>query len=220
MTSSTADEQKGRNRMMRLHAIISVIFLGVVSVTTQTPKSQGKPTEQVVVHFEKLVANGAFLTPQGWKMAGALFAQWGPFPRAGEVSLTTVGGSVGETRVSDDQAQVETKWTDDLGKIDSTLRFKPPEIRSDMTSYVFHLVYTNKHRDIGANGETIREATGPWEWKIDGPVTTRWATVDRAIEYVEQMRDESDDPMIRQNADKTIAALKRLRTGCGNASAC
>jgi hypothetical protein len=206
--------------MKRLHAITAVISLVVVSVTTQAPKSQGKPTELVVVHFEKLLANGAFLTPQGWKMAGALFAQWGPFPRASEIALTTVGGSVGETRVSDDQAQVETKWTDALGTIDSTLRFKPPEIRSDMTSYVFRLVYTNKHRDIGANGETIREATGPWEWKIDGPDVVRWATVDRAIEYVAQMRDTSGDPIIRKNADKTIVALKRLRPGCGNASAC
>jgi len=208
--------------MKRLHAILSVIFLGVVSVTTQPPKSQGKPTEQVVVHFEKLVANGAFLTPQGWKMAGELFAQWGPFPRDRKISLMTVGGSLGEIWVRGDQAQVETKWTDDLGTIDSALRFKPSndEIRSDMTSFVFHLVSTNKHRDIGANGETIREATGPWEWKIDRPLVIRWATVDRAIEYVERMRNHSDDPIVSKNAGEAIAALKRLRPGCGNASAC
>jgi hypothetical protein len=153
-TSSTSDKQTGRNRMKRLHAILSVIFLGVVWVTTQTPESHGKPAEQAVVHFEKLVANGAFLTLQGWNMAGELFAKWGPFPRDNKIALTTVGGSLGETRVTGNQAQVETKWTDDLGTIDSALRFKPPhdEIRSDMTSFVFRLVYTNKHRDIGANG--------------------------------------------------------------------
>jgi hypothetical protein len=208
--------------MKRLHAILSVLFLGVVSVTTQAPKSQGKPTEQLVVHFEKLVANGAFLTPRGWKMAGELFARWGPFPRDNKIALMTVGGSLGETWVKDDQAQVETKWTDDLGTIDSALRFKPPndEIRSDMTSFVFHLVYTNKHRDIGAKGETIREVSGPWEWKIDEPLMIRWATVDRAIEYVEQMGNKSDDPIIRTNAARTIAALKRLNPGCGRASAC
>jgi hypothetical protein len=208
--------------MKRLHAILSVLFLGVVSVTTQAPKSQGKPTEQLVVHFEKLVANGAFLTPRGWKMAGELFARWGPFPRDNKIALMTVGGSLGETWVKDDQAQVETKWTDDLGTIDSALRFKPPndEIRSDMTSFVFHLVYTNKHRDIGAKGETIREVSGPWEWKIDEPLIIRWATVDRAIEYVEQMGNKSDDPIIRTNAARTIAALKRLNPGCGRASAC
>ena len=208
--------------MKRLHAILSVLFLGVVSVTTQAPKSQGKPTEQLVVHFEKLVANGAFLTPRGWKMAGELFARWGPFPRDNKIALMTVGGSFGETWVKDDQAQVETKWTDDLGTIDSALRFKPPndEIRSDMTSFVFHLIYTNKHRDIGAKGETIREVSGPWEWKIDEPLMIRWATVDRAIEYVEQMGNKSDDPIIRTNAARTIAALKRLNPGCGRASAC
>jgi hypothetical protein len=208
--------------MKRLHAILSVLFLGVVSVTTQAPKSQGKPTEQLVVHFEKLVANGAFLTPRGWKMAGELFARWGPFPRDNKIALMTVGGSLGETWVKDDQAQVETKWTDDLGTIDSALRFKPPndEIRSDMTSFVFHLIYTNKHRDIGAKGETIREVSGPWEWKIDEPLIIRWATVDRAIEYVEQMGNKSDDPIIRTNAARTIAALKRLNPGCGRASAC
>jgi hypothetical protein len=208
--------------MKRLHAILSVLFLGVVSVTTQAPKSQGKPTEQLVVHFEKLVANGAFLTPRGWKMAGELFARWGPFPRDNKIALMTVGGSFGETWVKDDQAQVETKWTDDLGTIDSALRFKPPndEIRSDMTSFVFHLVYTNKHRDIGAKGETIREVSGPWEWNIVEPLMIRWATVDRAIEYVEQMGNKSDDPIIRTNAARTIAALKRLNPGCGRASAC
>jgi hypothetical protein len=208
--------------MKRLHAILSVLFLGVVSVTTQAPKSQGKPTEQLVVHFEKLVANGAFLTPRGWKMAGELFARWGPFPHDNKIALMTVGGSLGETWVKDDQAQVETKWTDDLGTIDSALRFKPPndEIRSDMTSFVFHLIYTNKHRDIGAKGETIREVSGPWEWKIDEPLIIRWATVDRAIEYVEQMGNKSDDPIIRTNAARTIAALKRLNPGCGRASAC
>jgi len=208
--------------MKRLHAVLSVVFLGVVLVTAQAPKSQAKPTERVVVHFEKLVANGAFLTPQGWRMAGELFAQWGPYPRDNTIALMTVGGSLGETWVRGDQAQVETKWTDDVGTIDSALRFKPPhdEIRSDMTSFVFHLVYTNKHRDIGANGETIREATGPWEWKIDEPLAIRWATVDRAIEYVEQRGNKSNDPSIRTNAASTIAALKRLNPGCGKASAC
>ena len=208
--------------MKRLHAVLSVVFLGVVLVTAQAPKSQAKPTERVVVHFEKLVVNGAFLTPQGWKMAGELFARWGPFPRDNRIALMAVGGSLGETWVRGDQAQVETKWTDDLGTIDSALRFKPPngEIRSDRTSFVFHLVYTNKHRDIGANGETIREATGPWEWKIDEPLIIRWATVDRAREYVEQMGNKSDDPIIRTNAASTIAALKRLNPVCGKTSSC
>ena len=41
------------------------------------------------------------------------------------------------------------------------------------------------------------------------------------ISYVERMRDKSNDPAIRKNAERTIAALKRqITSGCGSASAC
>jgi hypothetical protein len=48
----------------------------------------------------------------------------------------------------------------------------------------------------------------------------RWTTVDRALEYVAMMREKSDNPVIRKNAEMTIAALKKLGKSCGNASAC
>src|SRR4029077_3460561 len=74
-------------------------------------------------------------------------------------------------------------------------------------------VYTNKHREIGTKGETVKEVTGPWEWKIEGPMV-RWTTLEQAIKYVSLMRDKTDDPVIKKNAEKTIATLKRL----GNAA--
>jgi hypothetical protein len=210
--------------MKLLHAIIPVLFLWVTTATAQTPLSHGKPTEKVVIQYEKLVADGAFLTPEGWKQAGKLYDRSGPFPRGGVISLMSTGGALGENWINDGRAEVETKWTDYLGTVDSALRYQPPKyeysVRPTMTVYVFHLVYTNKHRDIGANGETIREVTGPWEWKMEDPPIARWATVDRTIVYVSLMRDKSNDPGIRKNADKTIAALKRLGEGCGSASAC
>jgi len=88
-----------------------------------------------------------------------------------------------------------------------------------MTVYVFRLVYTNKHTDIGANGKMKREITGVSEWKIEEPPIARWTTVDRAIEYVSLMRDKSDDPLIKKNADKAVANLKHLSKGCGSARA-
>ena len=89
-----------------------------------------------------------------------------------------------------------------------------------MTSYLFRLVYTNMHRDIGKDGETVGELTGPWEWKLAEPQTYRVATPARAIEYLAVRRDRTDCPLMKQNADKTIAALKRTMNGCGRASAC
>ena len=88
-----------------------------------------------------------------------------------------------------------------------------------MTGFEFRMIYTNKHREIASNGE-VAETIGPWQWKIEGPQQDRWTTVARAIEYVEQVKDKSDAPVLKRNADKTIAALKRLQSGCGTASAC
>ena len=66
---------------------------------------------------------------------------------------------------------------------------------------MFRLTYTNKHRDIGKNGETRTEVDGPWEWKIEGPRMARWTTVDTALEYVAIMRQKTDDRVIKRNAD-------------------
>jgi len=211
--------------MNRLHAVLPVLlFLALTSVQAQTPRSNGKPTEEVVIQYEKFVAKGAFLTPEGWKLACRLYAQSREFPARGEISLMSVGGSLGENWLRDNRAQVETKWTDYFGTIDATLRYhspkRPPKSTPPtMTTFVFRLVYTNKHREIGTKGETIKEVTGPWEWKIEEPMV-RWTTLNRAIEYVSLTRDKTDDAIIKKNADKTIATLKRLANTCGNASAC
>ena len=208
--------------MNRLHAIIPVLFLPLITVQAQTPQSHGKPTEQVVIQYEKLVAQGAFLSPEGWKMAGRIYNQSGAFPRDGEISIMSVGGALGENWVHGDRAEVETKWTDYLGTIDSALRYKPPsrDVPVTMTVFVFRLVYTNKHRVVGKNDETVREITGSSEWKIEEPQIRRWTTVNQAIKYVSLMRDKTEDPRIKKNAEKTVASLKRIGNACGSASAC
>jgi hypothetical protein len=48
----------------------------------------------------------------------------------------------------------------------------------------------------------------------------RFATIAAAIQYAERIREQSKDRVIRENANKTIIALKRIRQGCGSASAC
>ena len=212
--------------MNRLHAITLFLFMGLTTAQAQTPQTHGKPTEDVVIRYENLVAKGAFLTPEGWKLASKLYDYSGAFPARAEIFLMSVGGSLGENWSKDNRAEVETMWTDYYGSVDSALRYRPPKrpppfnVPVAMTAFVFRLVFTNEHKEIDANGESIREITGPWEWKIEQPRIARWATLDRAIEYVALMRDKTDDPIIKKNANKTITILKRLGKACGTASAC
>jgi hypothetical protein len=207
--------------MTGLCALMTVVFLTLMAVTPQTPISNGKPTEKVVIQYERLVEKGEFLTPEGWKVAGKLYEQAAVFPPDGEISLMSTGGAVGEDWLRGDTAEVGTKWTDYFGTIDSALRYRAPHfpVPVTMTTYEFRLIYTNKHRLVGENGG-IREVGGPWEWKIEAPRMARWTTVDRALEYVAMMREKVDNPVIKKNAAMTIAALKKLGKACGDASAC
>ena len=89
-----------------------------------------------------------------------------------------------------------------------------------MTAYRFRLIYTNKHQNLGRGASSISEVTGPWEWKIEQPLEIRWAIAAKALQYVTMMREKVNDPVLKRNAEKTITALKNVRSGCGTASAC
>jgi len=192
-----------------------------VAAVAQAPQSNGKETERVVRQYETFIADGAFLTPEGWKEASRIFGRSSPYPKDGEVLLTSQAGLIGENWVRGDRAEVERKWTDFRGTIDSGLRYKPamPTIEVIPAIYDYSLVFTNKHVDMEETG-TTREVFGTWEWKIEGPQSERWATVEKAIIYVKGMRDKSNDPTVKKNANKTIAILKRLQHPCGSGSAC
>jgi hypothetical protein len=50
----------------------------------------------------------------------------------------------------------------------------------------------------------------PAAWKIEGPLPEPLVTVDKAIRYLTELRDKSPDPVIKKNADHTLAKLKSL----------
>jgi len=208
-------------RIARFHAMLLVMSMTVIAAVAQGPQSNGKATERVVRQYEKLIADGAFLTPEGWKKTSRIFGRSNPYPKDGEVLLTSQAGLIGENWVRGDRAEVERKWTDFRGSIDSDLRYKPASPSSDVIPAIldYSLVFTNRHVDIEEGGSP-KEVLGTWEWKIEGPQSERWATVEKAIIYVREMRDKSGDPAIQKNANKTIAILKRLNARCGSGSAC
>jgi hypothetical protein len=201
-------------------APVLIVLLGIIVAAAQAPRTQKKPTELVIRRYEKFIADGSLLTPEGWKRASKLFDTLDPYPRNGEIWVVSTGGLIGEDWVKGDRAQVETKWNDSFGTIDSSLRLKPPVPRgSIMMGEIFSLVFVHQPPRTKGTGEAL-EAPGVGEWKIEGSHRVRTATIPVAIRYVTEMRDQSNDSNIRRNADKTIAALKRLGHGCGSASAC
>src|SRR5260370_16151977 len=86
--------------------------------SAQTFLSNGKPTEVVVIKYEKLVAAGSLLTPDGWKTVSTLYDSSQPYLVSGTIFLMSTGGSLGENWSKNDTAEVGTKWTDYFGSID------------------------------------------------------------------------------------------------------
>lgn|GEM_PF-5158874 len=95
-----------------------------------------------------------------------------------------------------------------LGQINPSLarfsRLPPVKVRAG-----FDLVLTAKP-ELGPS-QTVTQVQRPAEWRIMGSPPEPHLTVDAAIRYATDLRTKATDVAIRKNAEKTIAALKRLR---------
>lgn len=183
-------------------AVPLTCILAITAYAQRVSRSDGKPTSQVVVRYEELVSTGALLTPEGWEKAAALFKSATPYPASGEILIKSTGGTVGETWARDNKAEVQEKSTDFFGTIDSTLRYRPPNRDASAAIFIYRLAGVDQ------------------EWKFAANMNQRIATPEQALRYIAEMRDKTTDPSMRANADKTIAALKKMKTRCRHSSGC
>ena len=183
-------------------AVPLTCILVVTADAQRVSSSDGKPTSQVVVRYEELVSTGALLTPEGWEKAAALFKSATPYPASGEILIKSTGGTVGETWARDNKAEVQERSTDLFGTIDSTLRYRPPNRDASATIFIYRLTDADQ------------------EWKFAANMSQRITTPEQALRNVTEMRDRTTDPVIKVNADKTIAALNKMKTRCRHPSTC
>jgi hypothetical protein len=98
-----------------------------------------------------------------------------------------------------------------LGDLDSSLRLttRVPsgiKVREDYT-----LVLSNLYSLPGVGGKAPQEVIGPSRWRIEASTAEQWISLDAAIRCVTQMREAATDPVLKANADKTLAILARYR---------
>jgi len=202
------------NRELTKRRAITLVLAGLlalVSAIAESPKKELKPTERLIKQYQKLVADGALLNPEGWRRASKLFVRSDPYPANGEIQLISTGGLVGEDWEKADRAQVGTKWNDAFGTIDSALRFKAAyEGGSIGMIETFNLV----RQSGGVENDLKAGAVPATGWKIEETLKSRSATIPAAIKYLERMRDQSTDSIIRRNAERTIRILRHATVNC------
>jgi hypothetical protein len=193
--------------------ILMALILGASLLLAQKSKPPKGSPDEVLDQYFRMINEGDLLSPGGWKRAASLFVKPNERPKDETIFVTTrfpLGN--GPLSVNDDRAEADEKWVDSLGTIDSAFWFHPqkkePEVEG--TIFVFHIVRTEKHWQTPTNGISEKQPSGPPQWRIEESPTIRWASQEAAIRYLSEMRDKTADPMVKSNADRTIAKLKSL----------
>jgi hypothetical protein len=176
---------------------------------------KGKSPTEVVDEVWRLATQGELLTPDGWRRACGFFSSPTPFPGNKVILvMSNYWGPAYEPMPRNDSADVELGYIA-LGKIDSTLRYTdtPQTEHVVKTAFVYHLVPVPSYLEMmGPDGKTLveKKPVGYREWQIQGSPESQWTTVNTAIRYVLEKRDEAIDPIIKKNADQALAKLLQM----------
>lgn len=190
---------------------LGLLFVLAASVAAQSSAEQS--VKAVLQRYRKMDADGERLTPRGWYKASAFFIKPSPPPQHYVVTVMP-GEIVGKPLVTGNRAEVWVEYYAE-GRIDSSARFErtlAPTLKGPIPSrQQYYLLLTDSHWEFGRNGEATKEVKGPPEWRIETFESEPRIMIETAIRYLTQLRNKSSDPVIRKNAARSIAALRRLR---------
>ena len=193
--------------------VVALLLAGTDFPVYGAAAKKGSP-EEVLEKYYKMVNDGDLLTPEGWEHAAKLFVRQSRAPNDEVIFITTkFPFGNGPMDVDGDHAVAYQKWVDDIGTVDSIFRYhRPPkeELQIEGIIRVFRLIRTGTHWEITPDGKSEKELNGPMEWRIEGSLTVRSTSREAAIHYLADKRDEIADPIVRKNADRTLAILKGL----------
>lgn len=182
-----------------MHRSLTLKTLAAVALlagTNSSLRSQTRSAEDISAIFIKLDSQGAQLTDDGWQKVAALFIN--PGPRRRNRIVVSDGGRPLLPGPEGARTGMGRDYLE-LGHIElPQLHFSAADPGGYRIRVLFDLVKVS-----GSNGAS--------DWRIEGPVPEPVVTVEAAIRYVSGVRGNAKDAVIRKNADRTLAALRRLR---------
>lgn len=188
--------------------------------TEDSTKGQLKPNcpadsaKDVVQSLWGMAASGEMIA--SWGSAARLFSEPGPWPSDRSVRVVSDYWWVEYHECSDKSEAiviVQSHWDRIPGVIDARLHFTPPPRSAVQAGMAYRVIMASPQMYYwGADGKPVpAKPTGePKRWLIQGPPLPSFLTVTAAIRYVLEQRAKTEDPVIRKNADETLAALLQL----------
>lgn len=210
--------------MMYRRAILAAVFgLCVLAADAQAPAEPERSPKETVQRFYKLETEGRWLTPRHWDELQNFLTDSGPWLSPGPISVLRnyqVGDAskrIGYRGTVDYEVEVDYfEW----GSIDSFLNFtraqgprgetpvadEPVERRTYQS-----LVLSDKFVKRSQSGD--KQKNGALRWRMSLVLVPSAVNVDTALRWVAEARNKSSDPLIKYNADRTIAILNSLSAG-------
>ena len=219
-SQSTSDAHEGD--MTNPLALAVLVLLATSGGRPQVPVPWPASTESPSETIERLwikASAGELLTPHGWQSACGLFTKTLPTSKGGIRVMSNVWGQARPLRHANDKTESDTHRAqvlvqcEYLGTIDSALRFSPaPKSEEPMLGEVYNLALTSTPvRTYKADGKTLESEKAGWlGWRIADSLSSPFCTVNAAIRYVLERRAETKEPVMKDNAHKTLAALMQL----------
>jgi len=191
----------------RLTFFTMIFVVASFAAVAKGSDDQQRSPRKVVEDFWNMEIDGGRLTPQGWNRAEQFFVRPTPMPMKKVISVVYKGSVISDPIVHGTRAEV-TVDIQPQGRINSELLFIPSE--SYKSGLLVRLTLTDKHREQDSHSRLGKETIGAPEWRIEGAGNMLWISVDTAIRYVTEMRAKTSNPLIKKNADRTLAKLKSL----------
>jgi hypothetical protein len=210
--------------MYRWIILAAVLGLSAIVSGAQTPGEPQQSAQETAEHFFKMETQGRWLGPEHsdelqnfYRYVGGSWASPAPILVLKAYHVGSARKRVGYQGVVDYQVEVDySEW----GQIDSVLNFTAAQAPSGKTAaagqpveqpiYVTFNLSDGVVKSDSSGHETVEKARLRWRTDQFLPPAVN---VDAALQWVTQMRDKASDPLIKYNADRTIAILKSLSAG-------
>lgn len=179
----------------------AVTGLRAQTVPTESPK-------QVIEAFWKIETAGGRLTDEGWRAADHFFVKPIEPPHARVIYVIDSDYAVWDPTVRDSTAEVTIGVGGLIWKIDPRMH-TTVFLNQVKGAVVYKLVLVSKHWEFAPDHRTLAEVSTAPQWRIQEADGAVWLTVDTAIRYLNQKRDNSTDPLIKKNAEQSLAMLRR-----------
>jgi hypothetical protein len=205
--------------MMKLFVLGIALGLTPMAGSAQNDPPQPESPKQVVERFCKMEAEGMSLGPEHWdefsRMTTRPHSWQDPWQDHGGFIITVVRDYVvNDAEENGNHARFKVDYSVWGSLFTTSFRFFREEATAPgepvKRSEPVELVFSDKYIQVGQSGQM--EAKGPLQWRV-GDNPHRYVNVDAAIRYLTKMRDELNDPVLKYNADRTLAALRSILAG-------